>query len=95
MKKRLETVKKELRKAEEELKRFRERNRVIQQSPELQMEYGRLQRQVTLKQEVYTTLQTEREMAEIELVKETPVINVLDEAVAPEQRAKPKESSSL
>ncbi|MBS3769818.1 MAG: GNVR domain-containing protein [Bacteroidales bacterium] len=88
--KRLETIKKELRKAEEELKRFRERNRIIEQSPELQLEYGRLQRQVTLKQEVYTTLQTEREMAEIELVKETPVINVLDEALAPEQRAKPK-----
>ena len=54
------------------------------------MELGRLQRQVTIKQEVYLTLQKEREMAEIELVKETPVINVLDDAIKPEQRAKPK-----
>ncbi len=88
--KRLETVKKELTQAEEELKRFRESNRVIQSSPELQMELGRLQRQVTIKQEVYLQLQKEREMAEIELVKETPVINVLDEAMKPEERAKPK-----
>ncbi|MGM0531658.1 MAG: Wzz/FepE/Etk N-terminal domain-containing protein [Bacteroidota bacterium] len=87
---RLETVEKELRQAEEELKRFRKRNRVIESSPELQLEQGRLQRKVTLKQEVYTTLQTESEMAEIDMIKETPVINLLDEAVAPEQRAKPK-----
>jgi len=88
--KRLETVKNELRKAENELKQFRERNRVISESPQLQMEMGRLQRKVTIKQEVYLTLQKEREMAEIELVKETPVINVLDDAIKPEQRAKPK-----
>ncbi len=88
--KRLDAVEKELRGAEENLKRFRERNRVISESPGLQMEYGRLQRQVTIKQEVYLTLQKEREMAEIDLVKETPVINILDEAVKPEKRAKPK-----
>lgn len=87
---RLETVKKELTKAEEELKRFRESNRVITESPQLQMEMGRLQRQVEIKQQVYLTLQKEREMAEIDLVKETPVINVLDEAMVPQERAKPK-----
>ena len=88
--KRLETVKQELRKAEEELQLFEERNRQWQQSPVLRMEHSRLQRRVTIKQEVYLTLQQEREMAEIELVKETPVINVLDEAVSPVLRAKPK-----
>ena len=88
--KRLETIKKELTKAEEELKRFRESNRVIQSSPGLQMELGRLQRKVTIKQEVYLTLQKEREMAEIELVKETPVINVLDDAMKPQYPSKPK-----
>jgi len=87
---RLKTVKKELTKAEEDLKRFRERNRAIAGSPQLQMEMGRLQRQVEIKQQVYLTLQKEREMAEIDLVKETPVINVLDEAMVPQQRAKPK-----
>ena len=87
---RLATVKQELKKAEEKLKRFRERNRVISESPELQMQQARLQRKVNIKQQVYLTLEKEREMTEVELVKETPVINVLDEAVKPEQRAKPK-----
>lgn len=88
--KRLTTVKEELEDAEEKLKEFRERNRLIRESPKLQMELGRLERQVTIKQEVYVSLQSEREMTEVELVKETPVINVLDEAVKPEKRAKPK-----
>ncbi len=88
--KRLNTTKQELRVAEEALKEFREKNRMIAESPELQLEYGRLQREVTIKQEVYLTLQKEKEMAMIELVKETPVINILDEAVKPEKRSKPK-----
>lgn len=90
IKKRLKTVKKELQQAENTLKDFRKSNRVISSSPELQLQYGRLQRRVTIKQEVYLTLQKELEMAEIDLIKETPVINVLDEAVKPEKRAKPK-----
>jgi uncharacterized protein involved in exopolysaccharide biosynthesis len=88
--KRLETVRKELRQAEEEIRRFEESNRGWEQSPQLSMEHNRLQRQVSVKQQVYLTLQQEREMAEIELVKETPVINVLDEAVPPEYPSKPK-----
>ena len=88
--KRLETVRKELRQAEEALRRFQESNRGWEQSPQLSMEHSRLQRQVNVKQQVYLTLQQEREMAEIELVKETPVINVLDEAVAPEFPSKPQ-----
>jgi len=87
---RLKSVRQELEKAEEELKEFRENNRVISSSPELQLEMGRLERKVTIKQEVYLTLQQEEEMAMIDLVKETPVINVLDKAVKPPQRAKPK-----
>ena len=87
---RLNTVKSELKQAEEELKEFREKNRDITMSPELQLESGRLMRQVTIKQEVYLTLEQQKELALIDLVKETPVINVLDEAVKPESRAKPK-----
>ncbi len=87
---RVDSVKQELTAAEEELKEFRENNRLVGESPELMLEQGRLQRQVTIKQEVYLTLQKEKEMALIDLVKETPVINVLDEAVKPEQRIKPK-----
>lgn len=87
---RLSTVKEELENAEEKLKEFRESNRSLGESPRLQMELGRLERQVTIKQEVYISLESEKEMTEVELVKETPVINVLDDAVKPEQRSKPK-----
>ncbi|MBN1820089.1 MAG: hypothetical protein JW833_05215 [Prolixibacteraceae bacterium] len=87
---RLAVVKEELKFAEEELKVFREKNRDLTMSPELQLEYGRLTRQVTIKQEVYLTLEQQKELALIDLVKETPVINVLDEAVKPELRSKPK-----
>ncbi|MFC2137583.1 Wzz/FepE/Etk N-terminal domain-containing protein [Bacteroidota bacterium] len=87
---RLATVKAELRQAEEELKDFREKNRDITMSPELQLESGRFMRKVTIKQEVYLTLEQQNELALIELVKETPVINVLDEAIKPELRTKPK-----
>ncbi|MFW6096156.1 MAG: Wzz/FepE/Etk N-terminal domain-containing protein [Bacteroidota bacterium] len=82
---RVSTVKEELENAEEKLKEFRESNRSLRESPRLQMELGRLERQVTIKQEVYVSLESEKEMTEVELVKETPVINVLDDAVKPEQ----------
>ncbi|MFC2087602.1 Wzz/FepE/Etk N-terminal domain-containing protein [Bacteroidota bacterium] len=87
---RLDTVKRELKQAEEELKEFREKNRIIAESPELQLEYGRLQREVTIWQEVYLTLIKEYEMAQIELIKETPVLSIIDEAVPPIKREKPK-----
>ncbi|MFO8235790.1 MAG: GNVR domain-containing protein [Bacteroidales bacterium] len=87
---RLNTIEKELKEAEEEVKEFKENNREISHSPRLQMELDRLERQVNLKREVFLSLEQEREMTEVELVKETPVINVLDYAVKPEQRAKPK-----
>ncbi len=87
---RLDSVKAELLMAEEELKAFRERNRNIGLSPQLQTEQMRLQRKLTIKQEVYLLLQKELEMTKIELVKETPVVNIVDNAEPPALRAKPK-----
>lgn len=88
--KRLDSVRNELTNAEIALKNFRQNNMVISQSPELQLKYARLQREVSIKQQVYMTLEKEKESAKIELVKETPVIDILDEPVAPYKRAKPK-----
>lgn len=88
--KRLDSVKVELTRAEEDLKSFRKRNRMTSLSPELQTQQMRLQRELTIKQEVFLVLQKELEMTKIELVKETPVINILDKAEAPVLRAKPK-----
>lgn len=80
----------ELRDAEENLKVFYERNRSWQQAPQLLAAEGRLRRQVDIRQEVYLTLTREYETARIEEVNDTPVITVLDGAVPPSHRSRPK-----
>ena len=80
----------ELRNAESELRRFQERNRQWEGSPALRLDYERLQRQVTLKQEVLLTLLRQYEEARIQEVNETPVITVIDRAVPPQYRSRPR-----
>jgi uncharacterized protein involved in exopolysaccharide biosynthesis len=80
----------ELHDAEDTLRRFYERNRFWQQSPELVSDEGRLRRQVEVRQEVYLTLRREYEQARIEEVNDTPVITVIDPAVAPQRRSSPQ-----
>jgi uncharacterized protein involved in exopolysaccharide biosynthesis len=82
----------ELRIAEEELKRFYQGNRSWQQAPQLAFEEGRLRRQVEIQQEVYITLKREYETARIEEVNDTPVLTVIDAAVTPQETSKPKRS---
>lgn len=88
--KRIEEVKKELEKAEQELIDFQTENRRISDSPELQMILIRLTRGVEIQTELYTTLQNEYELARIEEVKDTPSILILDEAYYPAEKDKPK-----
>jgi uncharacterized protein involved in exopolysaccharide biosynthesis len=71
----------ELQDAENELKKFRETNRNILNSPDLQLELQRLQRQVTIKQEVYLTMVKQREINQIEENKSADVIRILDKAI--------------
>ncbi|GBD32954.1 Tyrosine-protein kinase ptk [bacterium HR33] len=87
---RIQTAEQELRRAEEDLKTFYERNRTWQQSPQLVVEEDRLRRQVQLRQEVYLTLNREYETARIEEVNDTPVITVIDRAVPPQEKSKPR-----
>jgi len=82
-------VKNELTNLENQLKSFQERNRVINKSPELQMEHTRLLREVEAKQQVYITLQQQLELARIEEVKQTPIIHILDRAVPPSRKSRP------
>jgi uncharacterized protein involved in exopolysaccharide biosynthesis len=86
----IEAAGQELRAAEEQLEDFLERNRQFQGSPELSFQYERLQRQVAIEQEVFTTLRRSYEEARIQEVNDTPVITVIDHAVAPEERSSPK-----
>src|SRR5207253_2564140 len=82
----------DLRQAEDELRGFYEMNRSWQQSPQLVFEEGRLRRQLDIHQEVYLTLRREYETARIEEVNDTPVITVIDVAVPPQKKSKPKRS---
>ena len=76
--------------AEETLKRFRERNRMLLESPQLQLEMERLMREVEIQTQVYITLQQQYELARIEEVKESPSVIILDEAKPDVEKDKPK-----
>lgn len=75
-----------LRSAEDQLKRFLQNNRDFSNSPELQFEYDRLQREVVMQQQVYTSLLEAYEQARIAEVRNTPVITVIE---PPERPVRP------
>ena|SRR2546426_922705 len=87
---RLAEGQRQLRAAEDELKRFYQLNRSWQQSPQLTFEESRLRRQVEIQQELYLTLRREYETARIEEVNDTPVITVIDAAVQPQKKSGPQ-----
>ena len=87
---RLTDTEHELRAAEDELKAFYDRNRSWEQAPQLRSEEGRLRRHVEIRQEVYLTLTREYDVARIEEVNDNPVITVIDPAVTPVERSKPR-----
>jgi uncharacterized protein involved in exopolysaccharide biosynthesis len=74
---------KELQKAEEALKDFKDRNRRIENSPALQLEQQRFSREVSVLTSVFTTLKQHLETTKIEQVKESDYVIVLDPPVAP------------
>lgn len=71
--------------AENDLRRFTERNRIVE-DPALRLEGSRLQRRIDLRQQVYLTLAQAFEQARVAEVRNTPVITVVD---APERSAEP------
>jgi uncharacterized protein involved in exopolysaccharide biosynthesis len=68
----------ELRQAESDLENFLESNRLYRQSPQLTLEYNRLQREVDRRNQIYSTLLSAYETARIEEVKDLPVITVIE-----------------
>ena len=88
-------VRQSLRDAEDRLRRFYETNRSWQQSPEMTVEESRLRQQVELARELYVTLSREFETARIEEVNDTPVLTVIDPAVAPVRRSFPRRRVAL
>ncbi|HET9949590.1 MAG TPA: Wzz/FepE/Etk N-terminal domain-containing protein [Longimicrobiales bacterium] len=67
-----------LRAAEDELKDFLQQNRYLNGSPELEFERDRLQREVMLRQQLYTGLAQNLEEARIREVRNTPLIGMLE-----------------
>lgn len=77
----------ELLAAEKALEEFLKQNREFRNSPELLFEHDRLQRQVAMRHEVYTSLLRSQEEARLDAVRDTPVLAVIDH---PAGAAEPK-----
>lgn len=88
IKARLNEISEQLKQAEEALLGFNKRN-VLRSSPELILQEGRLHRNVALQQQLYLTLSNQLEVAKIEEVKSTPVVQVLDRADPPTIKSGP------
>ena len=86
----------ELRQAESDLANFLESNRMYRQSPQLQLEYNRLESEVMRRNQVYTSLISAYETARIEEVKDLPVINVIEppeQPIVPNRRGGVKKTA--
>ena len=77
----------DLRDAETRLREFQRQNRQYQGSPDLLLEYDRLQRTVQFRQQMYTTLAQSFEQARIDEVRDTPVLTVIAHPNVPPQPA--------
>ena len=83
---RVEETRRQLDAAESEVARFLQANRRYQDSPMLALEYARLQRQVELRHQIYTTLSLSYEQARIDEVRNTPLLILID---SPEGSSRP------
>jgi uncharacterized protein involved in exopolysaccharide biosynthesis len=75
----------ELRVAEDRLESFLRNNRQFGGSPELTFQRERLQRDVALQQQVFTSLTQSLEEVRIREVRDTPLITVVEAPVLPTQ----------
>lgn len=83
---RLTDARAELNSAESTLRLFYERNRRFNDSPELVLQEASMQRQVSLRQQLYVMLSQSYAAAEIEEVRNTPVISLVDSPVGSAER---------
>jgi len=79
---RLQEVRSDLREAENRLQAFLQSNRDFN-SPQLKFQQDRLQREVQMRQQLYTSLAQSFEQSRIDEVRDTPVITVVAEATLP------------
>lgn len=95
LEKRTAQLKDSLSMAEEKLQNFREQNRVVLQSPRLILEQGRLMREVEILNAVYIELNKQLEIAKIDDIRETPIVNIKEWAKDPVIKTGPKRVQSI
>ncbi len=86
---RLLEVKDNLKEAEDNLRRFRQRNR-LRVDPADELEDARLQREVLVNQEIMIQLQKQYEIAKIDEARDIPVLDIIDLPMKPIEKSKPK-----
>ena len=79
---RISTVERDLEISEIELKEFNEKNRQVS-SPALQLELDRIDREVEIQKSIYLTLKQQLELAKIEEIQETSIVQILDKPQIP------------
>jgi uncharacterized protein involved in exopolysaccharide biosynthesis len=77
---RLEEASSDLRNAEDDLQQFLSRNRLYSTAPDLMFEHERLQRRVSMRQQLMTALSEAYARARIEEVRNAPPLTVLEPA---------------
>ena len=90
LEKRVAETAEQLRGSEKALEAFLARNRQFRGSPQLEAEHERLQRQVTLRQDIYINLLKEFESSRLREIDDTPVLSVVDRASPPVYRFYPR-----
>ena len=80
---RLAEAQADARQAQDELQAFLQRNRDFRASPQLSFQYDRLADNVSLRQQLYTSVAQAYEQARIEEVRDTPVITVVEAPMLP------------
>jgi uncharacterized protein involved in exopolysaccharide biosynthesis len=95
LEKRVDQIKDSLSICEIKLRDFREQNRMVTQSPNLLLEQGRLMRNVEIQQNVYIELTKQLELAKIDEIKDTPILNIKENAQNPIIKAGPKRMNML
>ena len=91
---RIKEVEDEMKRAEERLRDFRERNRRPADSPQLLLDQDRLTRDVQVKATVFIELKKQYELAKLEEIKNTTIVNVLDPAHIPVKKERPKRATN-
>lgn len=76
--------------AERNLERFYSQNRSYRNSPELVFQEAQLQRQISIRQDLFLNMRREAEAARLEEVNDIPLLTVVDPPPVPVRRSYPK-----